>query len=88
MSLLVSPNDTVYLNLVNTNRKQSIDVRLRIPGKQILSGKESSVADDPTTEISSMNCQEIMQSREFEVAIDLPLMLAPASVTSVALHVG
>jgi alpha-L-arabinofuranosidase len=78
---------TVYLNLVNTQRNHSINIRLRIPRRQILGGKGSTVTDDPTTEISSMNCQEVMQSRDFEVAIDRPLKLAPASVTSLKMQV-
>lgn len=80
--------DTVYLNLVNTQRGHSKSIRLRILGKQILLGKGSTVADAPTTEISSMNCQEVMQPKDFELAIDRPLTLAPASVTSLELQVG
>lgn len=80
--------DTLYLNLVNTNRTRPRRVHLDIVGMKISSGKGTVLVDDPTTEISSLNCLEVMQPRNVTLALDKPIKLPPASVTSLKLVVS
>ena len=54
---------------------------------KIIAGTGTVLVDDPTTKISSLNCLEIMQPRNFTLALDRPLELPPASVTSLKLAV-
>jgi len=54
----------------------------------INAGRGTVLVDDPTTEISSLNCREVMQPRDFTLALDKPIELPPASVTSLKLSVA
>lgn len=78
----------VYVNLVNTVRNRTTVVRVRIAGMNVVAGEGSMLADDPTTEISSLNCREVMQPRRIELADGARLELPPASVTSLRLDVA
>jgi alpha-L-arabinofuranosidase len=80
--------DKVYLNLVNTRRNRSRQLILKVKGMRITAGRGTMLADDPTTEISSLNCTEAMQPREVQVPLDRPLELPAASVTSLELTVA
>jgi alpha-L-arabinofuranosidase len=80
--------DSVYVNLVNTRRNDTVRVQVRVGGKDVIAGKGTMLVDDPCTEISSENCREVMQPREVSFrageAIDLP----GASVTSVKVEIA
>lgn len=81
--------DDVFLNLVNTRRNRSLRVDLDIPGSRIVALAGSRLADDPTTEVSSLNCREVMQARPLDdLEPDRPLELPPASVTSLKATLG
>ena len=80
--------DKIYLNLVNTNRTHTRRIRLNVPAMKINAGRGTVLVDDPTTEISSLNCREVMQPRDFTLALDKPIELPPASVTSLKLSVA
>lgn len=79
--------NTIFLNLVNTERNQPISVNITIQGMKIASARGRLTVDDPTTEISSLNCEEVMQSQKVELkpgkAVDLPA----AGVLSLAIEV-
>lgn len=74
--------DSIFLNLVNTSSDQPLDFELVVPGYQVISGHGSSIEESPTTEISSLNCLEVMQTKELIWPADGQLKLPPASVTS------
>jgi alpha-L-arabinofuranosidase len=80
--------DQVYLNLVNTHRNRPVRVQVRISGMAISKGKGAMLAEDPTTEISSLNCGEVMQSRDLGLGPGHPLDLPAASVTSLRLSIA
>lgn len=80
--------DRVYLNLVNTRRDRTARINLAIAGMKVTAGQGTVLADEPTVEISSLNCRDVMQPREFEVEVGKPLVLPPASVTSLKLTVA
>jgi hypothetical protein len=76
----------VYLNLVNTYRNRPVQVRVLVAGMNTVSGHGIRIAENPTIEISSLNCREVMQPREFTVAAGETLNLPAASVTSLKLE--
>jgi len=77
----------VYLNLVNTRRDRTARIDLAITGLRVVTGQGTVLADDPVMEISSLNCREVMQPRDFELVPGKPLELPPASVTSLRVTV-
>jgi alpha-L-arabinofuranosidase len=79
--------DHVFVNLVNTRRDRTVPVDLRVAGMKIVRGEGTVLGDDPTTEISSLNCREVMQPRQFQLAVGQAHELPPASVTSLKLEV-
>ena len=79
--------DNIYLNIINTNRNRPRYINLNIAAMKISAGNGTMLVDDPTTEISSFNCLEVMQPRNFTLAVDKPIELPPASVTSLKLTV-
>ena len=58
------------------------------PLPQASKGKGAMLAEDPTTEISSLNCREVMQSRDLGLGPGQPLDLPAASVTSLRLSIA
>lgn len=78
--------DTVYLNLVNTRRDRSVKLDLAIEGLAVTAGKGTLIADDPMVEVSSWNCQDVMQSREVTLRPGEPVELPAAGVLSLALE--
>lgn len=75
----------IFLNLVNSSRTQTRKVDVRVGGLRFLGGSGAQIAEHPATEISSVHCDNIMQTKNIlltgKPVIDLP----PASVTSPAL---
>jgi hypothetical protein len=80
--------NNVFLNIVNTERIRKLRIQINIVGMDILSGEGTMVADDPATEISSLNCLQVMQPRRVLLADNNQLELPPASVTSLKLTVA
>jgi alpha-L-arabinofuranosidase len=80
--------NTVYVNLVNTQRDRAITFDLAIQGVNISSARGTLIADDPTTEVSSLNCQEVMQSQEVQLELGKPINLPAAGVLSLAVEVA
>ena len=80
--------ENVYLNLVNTRHNRTLHADLNVVGIEIVAGEGTMVVDEPTTEISSLNCLEVMQARRFRLAENRRIALPPASVTSLKLTVA
>ncbi len=80
-------NDSIFLNLVNTSFDQACDFEFDIPGYRVKSGSGSMIHESPMVEISSLNCQEVMQTTELTWPVNGPIKLPPASVTSWKLDV-
>jgi alpha-L-arabinofuranosidase len=80
--------DHIYVNLVNTQRNRPVNLEVRVSGMNIRGATGTVLTDDPTTEISSLNSREVMQSRELTLTPGQPLDLPAASVTSLKLEVG
>lgn len=80
--------NTVYLNLVNTRADRSATVQVRVVGAEVIVGEGTVLADDPTTEVSSFNCEEVMQPHRVKLTSDNRIELPPASVTSLKLDVA
>ncbi len=78
----------VFVNLVNTRFDESLAIDLNIHQGKINSGRGVVIAESPTTEISSLNCLEVMQTRDVSWPSDGRLTLPPASVTSLRLDVS
>jgi alpha-L-arabinofuranosidase len=78
--------ERVLVNLVNTHRTRTVPIDVRVAGRRIVGGEGTVLADDPMTEISSLNCLEVMQPREIRFTVNQPLPLPPASVTSLNLE--
>jgi alpha-L-arabinofuranosidase len=56
--------DTVYLHVVNTRRKRSVNAAVRIAGHAIRGGRVLEITADPTEEVSYLNDAEVMRPRE------------------------
>ena len=80
--------DRIFVNLVNTRRDRALRVKLRVGGKRIAQGEGTLLAEDPTTEISSLNCRDVMQPRPIHLAADQAMELPPASVISLRLEMA
>ena len=75
----------IFLNLVNTSRTRSRKVDVRVEGMRFLGGSGAQIAENPATEISSVNCDEVMQTKNILLTESPVIKLPPASVTSLAL---
>lgn len=80
--------NTIYVNLVNTKRNQAITLDLVIEGVQISSARGTLIVDDPTAEVSSLNSQAVMQSREVQLDSGNAINLPAAGVLSLAIEVA
>ena len=80
--------DTLYLNLVNTRRDRPATFDLVVRGCSVTAGEGTLLVDDPTTEVSSWNCDRVMQDRKVTLAPGKPIELPSAGVLSLALTVG
>ncbi|MFH5805134.1 alpha-L-arabinofuranosidase [Alienimonas sp. DA493] len=78
--------DTFYLNFVNVRRDRPATTNLAIEGRTVLSAKGELLADDPTTEISSLNCREVMQTRAVAFDPGAAVEVPAAGVMSLALE--
>jgi len=83
-----STGNQVYLNLVNTHRNRPVTIKIEVAGMNTITSSGTMLADDPTTEISSANCRQVMQSRDLVWLPGRPLDLPAASVTSLKLTVA
>lgn len=79
---------TIYVNLVNTKRDQAATLNLVVEEARIASGRGTLIADDPTREVSSLNCEEVMQSQAVELELGKPISLPAAGVLSLALEIA
>lgn len=80
--------DTVYVNLVNTHRDRWVRAELAIDGLRMTGGRGTLTADDPMVEISSWNCQRVMQGRAVTIEPGQAIELPAAGVMSLALEVA
>jgi hypothetical protein len=80
--------DRVYLNLVNTRRNRPVRIRINVQGTRVLSATGTRIADDPTVEVSSYNCRDVMVSQALTLEAGQPIDLPAASVTSLALTIA
>lgn len=80
--------DRLFINLVNTRRNRGARVSLQIVGRTAGEATGVVLADDPMTEISSLNCLEVMQPRTITPDLTQPLELPPASVTSCSVRLA
>ena len=78
----------VYLNLVNTHRNRTSQIHVKIIGEDVISGEGTVLVDDPSREISSENCREVMQPRSLSCPPAQAIELPPASVTSMKLDIA
>ena len=56
--------DTIYLHVVNTQRTRAVKTSFQIAGRQLQSGRVFAIADDPMTEVSLLNSDEVMRITE------------------------
>nr|UZM28264.1 hypothetical protein [uncultured bacterium] len=80
--------DRVYINLVNTSFDQPQLIDIKIEGAMVVSGRGTVIEESPTTEISSLNCLDVMQPQEIAWSSDERMKLPPASVTSIELEIS
>jgi alpha-L-arabinofuranosidase len=78
----------IYLNVVNTHRSRPVRIGINVHGTSVLAATGTMIADDPTTEVSSYNCRDVMRSRMIDLAAGHPIDLPAASVTSLALTIA
>jgi alpha-N-arabinofuranosidase len=78
--------DTIFVNLVNTQRDRSQTLHLAIEGATILAGEGKMLVDDPMTEISSLNCNQVMQPKSVTLSPQHTLEFPPAAVASLAIR--
>lgn len=78
----------VDVNLVNTKRNEAMMLNLVVDGARIASGRGTLIAEDPTTEVSSLNCQEIMQRQTVQLEPGKPINLPAADVLSLAVELA
>ena len=78
----------VAMKTSSSRADRSATVQVRVVGADDIVGEGTVLADDPTTEVSSFNCEEVMQPRRVKLTSDNRLDLPPASVTSLKLDVA
>jgi hypothetical protein len=78
--------DTIFVNLINTQRDRSQTLHIAIEGATILAAGGKMLVDDPMTEISSLNCDQVMQPKSVHLSPQHTLELPPAAVASLAIR--
>jgi hypothetical protein len=79
--------DNLFLHLVNTSFDQPRSFEFDIPGYRVKSGSGTVIQESPMIEISSLNCPDVMQTKELTWQGDGRTLLPPASVASWKLQV-
>jgi alpha-L-arabinofuranosidase len=78
----------VYLNVVNTRRNRPVRINIKVLGARVLAATGTMIADDPTVEVSSFNCRDVMIPRNFDLPAGEPIDLPAASVMSLAVTIA
>jgi alpha-L-arabinofuranosidase len=75
--------DRVFVNVVNTSRDRTLPVAIQVDGATIAQMRGTLLVEQPMVEISSLNCQQVMQPKEMTWQSSDKVELPPASVTSI-----
>jgi len=80
--------DTLFLHAANTRRDRPIRAKLLVDGERIAAGRAFEIAEDPMTEVSHLNSDDVMKTAEEPLGRDAVREFSAASVTVVELKTG
>jgi alpha-N-arabinofuranosidase len=80
--------DTVYLHVANTRRTRSINATIQIAGQVIRSGRVFEITADPSVEVSFLNDDDVMRTREKPFPVDGVWEFPAASVSALEIQIG
>jgi alpha-L-arabinofuranosidase len=78
----------LFLHVVNTRRKGSVDIVLNLEGTAIASAKSYEITEDPEIEVSELNQTVAMQTRRIERTHDGHWSFPAASVSAVEIELA
>jgi len=81
-------DNTVYLQVANTQRTRSITAAIRMAGATIKSGRVFEIAADPSVEVSYLNAADVMKTVEKPLAADGGWEFPAASVSALEVAIG